>query len=51
MHSSNSFFDCDRMFVPDFIKLDEVVKTTLDKKAEEAQGMLESIASIVSPQV
>lgn len=49
MHSANSFSECDRMFIPDFVKLDEVVKETLDKKADEAQGMLDSIATMLSP--
>lgn len=48
MHSSNSFSDCDRMFIPDFVKLDEIVKISLDKKAEDAQGMLEAISTMIS---
>lgn len=36
------------MFIPDFIKLDEVIKTTLDKKAEEAQDMLGSITTMMT---
>jgi len=48
LNSSNSFSDCDGMFIPDFVKLDEVVKQTLDKKAEDAQDMLDSIASMIT---
>jgi uncharacterized protein YdaL len=51
MHSSNSFNDCEGMFIPDFVKLDEVIKSSLDKKAEEAQDMLDSIATMLTSNV
>lgn len=43
MHSSNTFHDCDRMFIPDFIKLDETVQKTLKKKYENSSEMLEQL--------
>lgn len=48
MYSANSFSECDGMFIPDFVKLDEVVKNTLDKREEEAQDMLNVITTMMS---
>lgn len=33
MHTSNSMHDCDRMFVPDWMKLDDTVKKMLEEKS------------------
>ena len=43
MHTSNSFHDCDRMFIPDWMTLDETVQKMLEQKANNIEELLGSM--------
>jgi len=47
MNSSNTFHDCDRMFIPDFIKLDATIQKTLKKKFENSSDILEHLSHML----
>lgn len=50
MHSSNTLADCDMMFVPEFMKVDEIIRKSLEAKQEQTQNLLESLASVIQVQ-
>jgi hypothetical protein len=47
-HTANSVHDCDLMFLPDFLKLDEMLNEELQQKNEYNDKMLEYISSLFS---
>ncbi len=47
MNSANTFHDCDRMFIPDFIKLDETIQKTMKKKFENSSEILAHLTQML----
>jgi hypothetical protein len=45
IHTSNSYLECDRMFVPDFLYLDDIVHKEAKQKLETAQSLLNTLLS------
>jgi hypothetical protein len=45
IHTSNSFSDCEKMFIPDFLELDAELGKYLEQKQEEEGNLLENIGS------
>ena len=46
IHTSNSFSDCERMFIPDFLELDEELGKYLEKKEEDEANLLENMTGV-----
>lgn len=47
MNTANSFSECDRMFIPDFLKLDELVAKSQKEKREQLQFFAENLTNMV----
>lgn len=45
IHTSNSFTDCEKMFIPDFLELDEQLAKYLEEKQEEEGNLLENLSA------
>ena len=46
IHTSNSFSDCERMFIPDFLELNEELGKYLEKKEEDEANLLENMTGV-----
>lgn len=46
IHTSNSFTDCDNMFIPDFIELDQQLVKHLEEKQEEKVNLLDHFSEM-----
>lgn len=46
IHTSNSFTDCDKMFIPDFLELDEQLAKHLEEKQEEKDNLLDHFGEL-----
>ena len=46
IHTSNSFSDCEKMFIPDFLELDTELGKYLERKQEDEVNLLENIGSV-----
>ena len=47
MNSTNTFHDCDRMIIPDFIKLDEIIQNSIKAKSDESSNLLEHLTQLI----
>jgi len=46
IHTSNSFSDCEKMFIPDFLELDTELGKYLEQKQEEEANLLENMTGV-----
>jgi len=46
IHTSNSFSDCEKMFIPDFLELDTELGKYLEQKQEEEANLLENMNGV-----
>lgn len=47
MDTANSFSECDRMFIPDFLKLDELVAKSQKEKRDNLRFFVENLMNMV----